>query len=98
MAMPLWISAEPVEKNYRSAQRRMLTKSNHALSLRRLAVLRFVEEATRDEGKRPPFAQLLPRWNEQHPAWRYKDFRGLAQAYRETLKEVAYSRFRIPNL
>ena len=98
MAMPPWISVETVEKNYRSVQRRMLTKNNHALSLRRLAVLRFVEEATRDEGKRPPFPQLLPRWNEQHPAWRYKDFRGLAQAYRETLKEVVHSRFRIPNL
>ena len=98
MAMPPWISAETVEKNYRNAQRQILTKSNHALSLRRLAVLRFVEAATRIDGKRPPFPQLLAQWNEQHPAWRYKDYRGLAQAYRETLKQVALSPFRIPNL
>src|SRR5829696_2878751 len=98
MAMPPWISAETVEKNYRNAQRRILIKSNHALSLRRLAVLRFVEAATRIDGKRPPFPQLLAQWNEQHPAWRYKDYRGLAQAYRETLKQVAHSPFRIPNL
>src|SRR5215211_1466431 len=98
MAMPPWISAETVEKNYRSAQRRILIKSNHALSLRRLAVLRFVEAATRIDGKRPPFPQLLAQWNEQHAAWRYKDYRGLAQAYRETLKQVVHSPFRIPNL
>jgi hypothetical protein len=98
MAMPPWISAETVEKNYRNAQRRILIKSNHALSLRRLAVLRFVEAATRIDGKRPPFPQLLAQWNEQHPAWRYQDYRGLAQAYRETLKQVARSPFRIPNL
>ena len=98
MAIAPWISAETLEKNYRSAQRQILTKSNHALSLRRLAVLRFVEEATRVEGKRPPFPQLLTRWNEQHPAWRYRDYRGLAQAYRETLEQVAHSPFRIPNL
>jgi len=98
MAMPPWISAETVEKNYRNAQRQILIKSNHALSLRRLAVLRFVEAATRIDGKRPPFPQLLAQWNEQHPAWRYQDYRGLAQAYRETLKQVARSPFRIPNL
>jgi hypothetical protein len=98
MAMPPWISAETVEKNYRNAQRRILIKSNHALSLRRLAVLRFVEAVTRIDGKRPPFPQLLAQWNEQHPAWRYKDYRGLAQAYRETLKQVAHSPLRIPNL
>jgi hypothetical protein len=98
MAMPPWISAETVEKNYRSVQRRMLTKNNHPLSLRRLAVLRFVEEATRDEGKRPPFSQLLSRWNEQHPDWRYDNYRGLSQAYREAFKEVVHSRFQIPNL
>jgi hypothetical protein len=97
MAMPPWISAETLEKNYRSAQRQILTKSNHALSLRRLAVLRFVEEATRVEGKRPPFPQLLSRWNEQHPDWKYDNYRGLAQAYRETLKEVSHSPFRIPS-
>src|SRR5215204_5071912 len=96
MAMPPWISAETVEKNYRNAQRRILIKSNHALSLRRLAVLRFVEAATQIDGKRPPFPQLLAQWNEQHPAWRYKDYRGLAQAYRETLKQVVHSPFRIP--
>jgi hypothetical protein len=73
-------------------------KSNHASSLRRLAVLRFVEAATRAEGKRPPLSQLLPRWNEQYPAWRYKDYRGLAQAYRQTLKQVAHSPLRVPNL
>ena len=98
MAIPPWISAETVEKNYRNAQRRILIKSNHALSLRRLAVLRFVEAATRIDGKRPPFPQLLAQWNEQHPAWRYKDYRGLAQAYREALKQVVHSPFRIPNL
>ena len=98
MAMPPWISAETVEKNYRNAQRQILTKSNHALSLRRLAVLRFVEAATRIDGKRPPFPQLLAQWNEQHPDWRYKGYRGLAQAYRKTLKQVALSPFRIPNL
>ena len=97
MAIPPWISAETVEKNYRNAQRRILIKSNHALSLRRLAVLRFVEAATRIDGKRPPFPQLLAQWNEQHPAWRYKDYRGLAQAYRETLKQVALSPFQIPS-
>jgi hypothetical protein len=98
MAMLPWISARTVEKNYRNAQRRILTKSNHALSLRRVAVLRFVEAATRIDGNRPPFPQLLAQWNEQHPAWRYEDYRGLAQAYRETLKQVALSPFRIPNL
>jgi hypothetical protein len=97
MAMPPWISAETVVKNYRNAQRQILIKSNHALSLRRLAVLRFVEAATRIDGKRPPFPQLLAQWNEQHPAWRYKDYRGLAQAHRETLKQVALSPFRLPN-
>src|SRR5215204_1300019 len=98
MAMPPWISAETVEKNYRNAQRQILIKSNHALSLRRLAVLRFVEAATRIDGKRPPFPQLLAQWNEQYPDWRYKGYRGLAQAYRETLKQVVRSPFRIPNL
>ena len=96
MAMPPWISAETVEKNYRNAQRQILIKSNHALSLRRMAVLRFVEAATRIDGKRPPFPQLLAQWNEQHPAWRYQDYRGLAQAYREALKQVVHSPFRIP--
>ncbi len=98
MAMPPWISVETVEKNYRSAQRWLLTKSNHALSLRRLAVLRFVEEARRAEGREPPFTQLLSRWNEQYPAWKYKDFRGLAQAYLETLKEVANAPFPSSNV
>jgi hypothetical protein len=98
MAMPPWISAETVVKNYRNAQRQILMKSNHALTLRRLAVLRFVEAATRIDGKRPPFPQLLTEWNEQHPAWRYEDYRGLAQAYRETLRQVARSPIRMPNL
>jgi hypothetical protein len=98
MAIAPWISVETIEKNYRIAQRQILIKSNHASSLRRLAVLRFVEAATRAEGKRPPFPQLLSQWNAQHPAWRYKDYRGLAQAYRQTLKQVAHSPLRIPNL
>jgi hypothetical protein len=98
MAMPPWISAETVVRNYRNAQRQLLIKSNHALSLRRLAVLRFVEAATRIDGKRPPFPQLLTQWNEQHPGWRYEDYRGLAQAYRKTLRQVALSPIRMPNL
>jgi hypothetical protein len=46
MAIAPWISVETIEKNYRNAQRQILIKSNHASSLRRLAVLRFVEAAT----------------------------------------------------
>src|SRR3712207_7270482 len=63
-----------VEKNYRNAQRQILIKSNHALSLRRLAVLRFVEAATRIDGKRPPFRseerrvgeECRSRWSPYH--------------------------------
>jgi hypothetical protein len=98
MAIAPWISVETIAKNYRNAQRQILTKSNHASSLRRLAVLRFVKSTTRAEGERPSFPQLLSRWNEQYPAWRYKDYRGLAQAYRQTLKQVVHSPLRIPNL
>jgi hypothetical protein len=91
-----WVSAETIEKNYQNVQRQVLVKGNYALSLRSIAVLRFVEKNIRERGKRPPWRELLDHWNRERPEWRYQDYRGLRQTYYRTLDAVAYATVRLP--
>jgi hypothetical protein len=96
LTAPPWISAETIKKNYKKVQSQVLVKGNHALSLRSIAVLRFVERSIRERGKRQPWSELLARWNREHPEWKYEDYRNLSSTYYRTLKAVAYAPVRLP--
>ena len=76
----------------------MLIKSSHALSLRSIAVLRFVERNIRERGKLPRWTELLDRWNREHPEWRYQGYNGLRQTYYRTLAAVVHAPVRLPKL
>jgi hypothetical protein len=91
-----WVSAETIKKNYQKVQGQVLVKGNHALSLRSIAVLRFVEKDIRERSKRLPWRELLDRWNQEHPDWRYKDYRGLRQTYYRTLNAIVHAPVRLP--
>jgi hypothetical protein len=91
-----WVSAETIKKNYQKVQRQVLVKGNHALSLRSIAVLRFVERNIREKGKLPRWTGLLDRWNQEHPEWKYQSYRGLRQTYYRALDAVVYAPARLP--
>jgi hypothetical protein len=91
-----WISAEAVKRNIEKTQKHILVKNPRELPWRSLAVLQFVEKVIRTEGERPPWSELLSRWNRVHPQWSYKSWRGFAQTYRRTLDNVAHSPVRFP--
>jgi hypothetical protein len=91
-----WISAEAVKRNIEKTQKHILIKNPRELPSRSLAVLRFVEKVIRTEGERPPWSELLSRWNRDHPQWSYKSWRGFAQTYRRTLDNVAHPPVRFP--
>jgi hypothetical protein len=91
-----WVSAKTIEKNFQKVQKQVLVKGNHALSLRSIAVLRFVERNIRERGKRPPWKELLDRWTREHPEWKYQDYRGLRQTYYRTLNAIVHAPVRLP--
>lgn len=91
-----WISAEAVKRNFEKTQKHILVKNPRELPWRSLAVLRFVEKIIRTEGERPPWSDILSRWNLDHPQWSYNSWRGFAQTYRRTLGSVAHPPVRFP--
>jgi hypothetical protein len=91
-----WISAEVVKRSFEKTQKHILVKNPRELPWRSLAVLRFVEKVIRTEGERPPWIELLSRWNMDYPQWSYEGWRGFAQTYRRTLDNVAHSPVRFP--
>jgi len=93
-----WVPAETVLANYRKIQRQLLGKENHRLKSRSLEVVRFVETCIREEeGARPPWRELLKRWNEEHSAEeRFLDLRNFARVYKDTLERVAHYSFYKP--
>jgi hypothetical protein len=91
-----WVSAETIKRNYQKVQGQVLVKGNHALSLRSMAVLRFVEKDIRERSKRLPWRELLVRWNQEHPEWKYQDYRGLRQTYYRTLNAIVHAPVRLP--
>jgi hypothetical protein len=96
LTAPVWVSAETIKKNYQKVQSQVLVKGNHALSLRSIAVLRFVERSIRERGKRPSWRELLDRWNQKHPEWKYQRYRGLRQTYYRALDAVVYAPVHLP--
>jgi hypothetical protein len=98
LAVHPWVPAETVLANYRKIQRQLLGKENHRLKSRSLEVVRFVETCIREEeGARPPWRELLERWNEEHPAEeRFFDLRNFARVYKDTLERVAHYSFDEP--
>ncbi len=91
-----WVSAETVRRNYRNIQQQTIVGDNHALPLRSIAVVRFVERRIREAGERPPWPELLGQWNRQNPEWSYKDYRGLRQTYQRAVKKIAHPTLRMP--
>jgi hypothetical protein len=91
-----WVSAETIKKNAHKVQSQVLLKGNYALSLRSIAVLRFVERNIRERGKRPPWPELKEGWNQERPEWRYQSYRGLRQTYYRTLEAVVYAPISLP--
>jgi hypothetical protein len=96
MSAAPWVSAETIKKNYQKVQSQVLVKGNHALSLRSIAVLRFVERNIRERGELPRWRELLDHWNREHPDWKYQDYRNLRYTYYRTLDTVVYAPVQLP--
>jgi len=94
-----WIPSEVVEKAFVQARDWVRGGSGPGtVSLRRLEVLRFVEEHHTEDGQRPNFEALLEKWNQEHTRWTYADYRALSKAYREAYQEVFHPRYQMPNV
>jgi hypothetical protein len=52
------------------------------------AVVAFVEGQKDDKGKRPPWDELLRRWNKTHPEQRYQDESGLRKTHQRAYKQI----------
>jgi len=93
-----WIPSEVVEKAFVQAREWVRGGSGPGtVSVRRLEVLRFVEEEYARRELQPTFEELLHLWNQEHPRWPYTDYRALSKAYREAYQEVFYPRYQMPN-
>jgi hypothetical protein len=94
-----WIPSEVVEKAFVQARDWVRGGSGPGtVSLRRLEVLRFVEEHRTEDGQRPNFEALLEKWNQEHTRWTYANYRALSKAYREAYQEVFHPRYQMPNV
>jgi hypothetical protein len=96
LSMAPWVPPEKVEDSYRKAQQHILPKRSYPTRARSLAVLRFVEDAIRKEGKLPPWPKLWRQWNERHPQWAYGSYRELRQNYHRSVARIVDAPLRIP--
>lgn len=88
-----WVSAGEVEGAFRDAQRQILGgDARTTRKARTLAVVKFVARWMRDHPEKS-WEELLRAWNETYPKWRYKDFRGLRQAF----ERFVHREYNIPN-
>jgi hypothetical protein len=94
-----WIPSEVVKKAFVQARDWVRGGSEPGtVSVRRLEVLRFVEEHRTEDGRRPNFEALLEKWNQEHPQCAYTDYRALSKAYREAYQEVVHPRYQMQNV
>lgn len=85
-----WLSSDTVARNYRQIQHKLFGRENRPLRPKSVAVLRFVEKRTREEGGRPSWSRLLEEWNAQSSAeWRCTDRSNLSRIYRKAFEVVA---------
>ena len=89
-----WVDPGEVERVFREVRRQMLGgDAMGERSARTLEVVKFVARRMRQyPGER--WEERLRAWNEEHPEWRYEDFRGLRQAF----ERFAYREYHEPNL
>jgi hypothetical protein len=93
-----WIPSEVVEKAFVQARDWVRGGSGPGtVSIRKLEVLRFVEDERAEDGRRPTFETLLEKWNQEYPSWIYANYRALSKAYREAYQEVFYPRYQMPS-
>jgi hypothetical protein len=68
LAVAPWVNAKEVQRAYRLIQRKLIGKDNRPMSLRNIAVFRFVEEIlSSDEGGKPSWRKRLALYNERYP-------------------------------
>ena len=82
MEIEPWLPAQTVMQKYRILQKRLLGGENRPLSMRNLAVLRFVTAQTNDRGGHPSWNDMLEAWNTAHPEDTYDDVRLIERDYR----------------
>jgi hypothetical protein len=52
------------------------------------AVVAFVEGQMKDKGKRPPWKEVLRRWNKAHPQQRYEEEAGFKKTYERAFRQI----------
>lgn len=72
-----WISAETIARSFRSAQHRLLGGRSRPVGDRLLALFEYIAGVQRGE-HRPRWREMLDKWNDVHPAWRYDHVRNFA--------------------
>ena len=88
MEVELWMPAAAVLRAYRDLQRKVLPGYNRQLSRRSIALVTFVLR------NRPATWQmLLDRWNNEHPNWRFPDYRRLRTAFKRAEKSLLQPRY-----
>jgi hypothetical protein len=76
-----WVDAREVARLYKAVQKQVLGKAeNKKTSDHVLDAVRFVAQQIREHGDES-WSRRVERWNRAHPEQRYKDFRGLRQAF-----------------
>lgn len=90
-----WLPASTIKENYLSARRRLTGEDARRPKPRSLAVLEFVEDETRQEGKRPTWAELLRRWNARFPDRRFGDDSNLRKTYAAAVETLCNPTVRV---
>jgi hypothetical protein len=52
------------------------------------AVVAFVEGQMKDKGRRPPWKEVLRRWNKAHPQQRYEEEAGFKKTYERAFRQI----------
>ncbi len=75
LAVAPWVSADTVLRAYRRLQREVLGGDNRPISMRNLALFRFVVAEQQAADGKATWREMLGRWNRAHPQWHYDDVR-----------------------
>jgi len=86
-----WISYKTLSEMYQRLQNDALGADNRPVSLRSVALFRFVQDRCDREGKQPTWAKLMQEWNQSKPAgwdgeggkqeWEYSEWRSMCRDY-----------------
>ncbi len=84
-----WISADTVQRAYRSLQQEVLGGDNRPVTLRSLTLFRFVRERRTRGHRMAAWRELLQLWNQAYPQWQYEDVRRFNRDYLRAEKVLA---------